>query len=179
MVYPLLTRRDDSFQTLWERERPRIWRLTARLSGSRDTADDLTQEIGVRAHVAYPQFRREAQASTWLYRIAVNVVLRWREQQSRSTCEGEESLSRLASSLPTAENSVLQGAQMQELYRALDTLPDELRTPLLLHAWEGLKYREIAAILEVPVGTVMSRLHTARQRLRTALKDWDDGTLSL
>jgi RNA polymerase sigma-70 factor (ECF subfamily) len=183
------TRRGENvFGTLWEKERPRVWRLTARLSGSVDAADDLTQEVGIRALAAYPRFRRQAAVSTWLYRIAVNAVLRWREQQQAAVVTDADVVGRLVSTLPTPEGIALQTETVTRLYAALDTLPDDLRTALLLHVWEGMKYlhvwegmkyREIAEVLEIPTGTVMSRLHTARQRVRAALKDEDDETFRL
>ncbi|MDX1934649.1 MAG: RNA polymerase sigma factor [Capsulimonadales bacterium] len=180
MVLPFLARPDMTFERIWAQERPRIRRLTARLSGNLDLADDLTQEVGIRALAAYPNFRRQSSESTWLYRIAVNVVLRWREQQGADNIHGvsgEKTLAVLPSALPTPEHATMRSEQMQAMYRALDELPEDLRTPLLLHVWEGMKYREIAVILGIPSGTVMSRLHSARQRLRLALKDWEDESI--
>jgi len=164
-----------AFERLWERERPRVWRLTARLSGDVDAADDLTQEVGLRALEAYGQFRGGSTESTWLYRIAVNVVLRWRER--RGALPGSVRLEGVAPLAAPAEDSperlTLRADANERMHRAVEALPDDLRTRLLLHAWEGLKYREIAAVLEVPDGTVMSRLYAARQRLRRELGDDD------
>jgi RNA polymerase sigma-70 factor (ECF subfamily) len=168
-------RRRAAFEELWARERPRVWRLTARLSGDVDAADDLTQEVGLRALEAYGGFRGAAAESTWLYRIAVNIVLRWRERRG-----GMPDTVRLDGVAPPAtpaeespERLALRADADERMRRAVEALPDELRTPLLLHAWEGMKYREIAAVLEVPVGTVMSRLYAARQRLRRELGEDD------
>jgi RNA polymerase sigma-70 factor (ECF subfamily) len=140
-----------------------------------DAADDLTQEVGLRALEAYGRFRGAAAESTWLYRIAVNVVLRWRERR-RGMC-ATVGLDGVAPPVAPAEESperiTLRADANERTCRAVEALPDELRTPLLLHAREGLKYREIAAVLEVPVGTVMSRLYGARQRLRRELGDED------
>src|SRR5437870_3936541 len=71
----------ERFEQLWQEHRPRIWRLVARLAGSMDLAEDLTQEVSLRAFQAYGEFRGEASAFTWLYRIAVNVVNRHRERR--------------------------------------------------------------------------------------------------
>src|SRR5438876_9707971 len=75
----------EQFEGLWQQHRPRIWRLVARLAGSADLADDLTQEVSLRAFQAFGDFRGEAGAFTWLYRIAVNVVNRHRERRQRET----------------------------------------------------------------------------------------------
>ena len=140
-----------------------------------DAADDLTQEVGLRALEAYGRFRGAAAESTWLYRIAVNVVLRWRER--RSGMADTVALHAIAAPAAPAEESperlALRADADARIRCAVEALPDDLRTPLLLHAWEGLKYREIAAVLEVPPGTVMSRLYAARQRLRRQLGEDD------
>jgi RNA polymerase sigma-70 factor, ECF subfamily len=160
-----------AFERLWERERPRIWRLTARLSGSADAADDLTQEVGIRALQAYQNFRGNAAGATWLYRIAVNVVLRWREQdKQRPNIEWDTVAQTLPAADASPEQRTLRLDAAEHTRRAIDALPEELRTPLLLHVWEGMKYREIAELLDVPQGTVMSRLNTARKRLRERLE---------
>jgi RNA polymerase sigma-70 factor, ECF subfamily len=164
--------RRAAFERLWTRERPRVWRLTARICGCADAADDLTQEVGLRALSAYGGFRGASSEATWLYRIAVNTAIRWRQQQARHT-QGRNSLDAVPeiAGPPEAspERQAIRADDHARMHGALDTLPEDLRTLLLLHAWEGMKYREIAALLEIPVGTVMSRLNAARTRLRRYL----------
>lgn len=166
-------RRQTEFERLWERERPRVWRLLVHITGNRDAADDLAQEVGVRALEGYAGFRGASSLSTWLSRIAVNTALRWREQQQRHAgrvCF--ETVSPLLSAEGvTPEESLLRADRSERTQLALEELPDELRTALILHAWEGMKYREIAEALDVPLGTVMSRLHAARKRLRETLAE--------
>ena len=180
MVKPMTTaflfsnadsRRRAAFERLWEAERAHIWRLAARLSGNPDAADDLTQEIGVRALEAFGSFRGASSPSTWLFRIAVNVVLRWRERQARRDTNDDAETEGISSPEASPEEQLLNRAETERLHRFLERLPDDLRTPLLLHVWEGMKYHEIAAALDIPAGTVMSRLHKARQRLR---KEWEN-----
>jgi RNA polymerase sigma-70 factor, ECF subfamily len=69
------------------------------------------------------------------------------------------------------ERHAVHADTLQRTQTAIERLPDELRTPLVLVAWEELSYKEVAALMEIPLGTVMSRLHTARQRLRKELGD--------
>lgn len=159
--------RQAAFSRLWDKERARVWRLAASLSGSADEADDLTQEVGVRALASFGQFRGLASPSTWLYRIAVNVVLRHRER--RRECLSLEGLELEGSVGP--ERQVIRDETWDRTRAAVEALSDELRTTLVLHAWEGMSYKEIATVLGIPTGTVMSRLHAARQRLRKELPD--------
>ena len=149
----------EAFTRLWSRERERVWRVCVHLSGSRDRADDLTQEVALRAHAALGSFQSRSSPSTWLYRIAVNVALREREKY-RPTSGLEEIVER-----GCADDDTL------NVRLALNRLPDDQRTALLLSVYEGLTCKEIAAVLEIPLGTVLSRIHRARQRLREELSD--------
>ncbi|WP_395142327.1 RNA polymerase sigma factor [Armatimonas sp.] len=152
---------DTAFEKLWEAQRPRVQRLALRLCGNPEQAEDLTQEIGIQALSAYPSFRRECAPTTFLYRIAVRTIHRHRE---KNTTVGLEQAENIPGTAHSPEQAVA-------LSLALHTLPDELRTTLLLRLYEGLTCREVAAVLEIPLGTVLSRLHTARERLRKELTD--------
>lgn len=160
------------WERLWAAHGPRIWRLTARLAGDPDLADDLTQEVGLRAFASMDQFRGGAGEFTWLYRIAVNVVLRHRERGGVETVQLDEPVHDWPAVGDGPEVAVVSAELAPVVRAALDSLPDALRTVLILQVYEGLKYREIAAVLEIPVGTVMSRLHAARQRLRKELEEY-------
>lgn len=161
-------RKRIAFERLWEAERERVWRLCARLSNSTDAADDLAQEVSIRAWQAWGGFKGLASPRTWLHRIAVNVCLRWRERQKPTTML-DEALAGSAEGSP--ERIALQTDEKSRIHAALDRLPEDLRTSLVLHAWEGMAYREIASLLEIPVGTVTSRIWAARQRLKKELAD--------
>ncbi|MBB6049308.1 RNA polymerase sigma factor [Armatimonas rosea] len=156
---------DAAFERLWEAQRPRIQRLATRLCGNPELAEDLTQEIGLQALAAYPTFRRQCAPTTFLYRIAVRTIHRYRDRHPAVSLEPEH-----AERLPDP-TTLAPPDQSLTLAQALTTLPDELRTTLLLRLYEGLSCREIAAVLEIPLGTVLSRLHTARERLRKELTD--------
>ena len=163
------TKTDTAFEKLWEAQRPRIQRLATRLCGNSEHAEDLTQEIGLQALAAFPHFRRECSPTTFLYRIAIRTIHRYRDKHPAVTIGMEH-----AENLPSPS---LSPEQNLTLAQALSTLPDELRTTLLLRIYEGLTCREVAAVLEIPLGTVLSRLHTARERLRKELTDDHDSTL--
>lgn len=154
---------DTAFEKIWEAQRPRIQRLALRLCGNLEQAEDLTQEIGIQALSAYPSFRRECTLTTFLYRIALRTIHRYRDKHHGINI-GIEHAENLPSTIHLPEQALV-------LSLALNTLPDELRTTLLLRLYEGLTCREVAAVLEIPLGTVLSRLHTARERLRKELTD--------
>jgi RNA polymerase sigma-70 factor, ECF subfamily len=169
----LTTAQRENFDRLWQEHRPRIWRLVARLASSTDLADDLTQEVSVRAFQAFGDFRGEAGAFTWLYRIAINVVNRHRERRQRETVplDSPEMNQLPADKAASPESIALESDRRAAVWSALERLPDELRTTLILQIFEGLKYREVAGVLNIPIGTVKSRLHHAIQRLREEFKD--------
>ncbi len=164
--------KQSRFDAVWREHRPRIWRLVARLSGSVDSADDLTQEVSVRAYQAYDGFAGRSGAFTWLYRIAVNVVNRDRERRRQIVDLDAPEVMQLCAAADGPEQAALKAELSPMVWAALDRLPEELRTTLILQVYEQLKYREIAAILNVPIGTVKSRLHSAMLRLREELKDY-------
>lgn len=162
------------FESVWQLHRARVWRLVARLTGSFDLADDLTQEVCLRAWQGFAQFRGEAEAFTWFYRVAVNVVLRYQERKRTETVplDAPEAVSLCAEQAASPEAATLRSEQRDVVWAALMRLPDDLRIPLILQTYEGLKYREIAGILDLPLGTVKSRLHYAMLRVREELKDY-------
>ena len=159
-----------AFEQFWQPHRLRVWRLVARLAGSVDLADDLTQEVSLRACQGFGTFRGGSSAYTWLYRIAVHVVLRHRERLVLDTVSWDSAAQVPDPSL-TPQAAVLQAEIRPIVWAALDRLPDEQRTTIILSVYEELKYREIADVLEIPLGTVKSRLHTGIARLREELKD--------
>jgi RNA polymerase sigma-70 factor (ECF subfamily) len=168
----LTTPQRERFEQLWQENRPRVWRLVARLAGSTDLADDLTQEVSLRAFQAFSSFRGEAGAFTWLYRIAVNVVNRHRERRRELLPMDAPEVAQLpADAACGPETMALQADRRAAVWSAIGSLPAELRTTLVLQVYEGLKYREVAAILDVPIGTVKSRLNHAMRRLREEFKD--------
>jgi len=175
--------RRAEFDAAWDAIRPRVWALVARVSGSAEAADDLTQEVAVRAVESLDGFRGGAELSTWLYRIAVNTALRNREQRharrgDTMTLDGPAADRLPGPATHSPEASLLRAERMPRVRAALDALPDDLHTVLVLRVFEDLSYREIAAVLDVPVGTVMSRLHAARARMRATLpEEVDDASL--
>jgi RNA polymerase sigma-70 factor (ECF subfamily) len=165
-----------AFEPLVEKYRERVWRLAYQILRDREEAWDCAQEAFVRAYQSIGSFRRQSAFYTWLFRITVNVTTdRHRARQARGRAFGTEQVpeEEWARSAADPAAGPAEAAAEQErrarIERALAALPPKARTIIMLSDLEGLTYREIADVLNCPIGTVMSRLHNARKRLRAVL----------
>jgi len=147
----------------------RAYAIALGLCGNHDDAMDAVQKAFIRIHRALPRFRLGEPFFPWFYRIVRNASLNQKRDETRH--RGEMPLEWVKRS--DGRPSPLQEAEAEELKRRLwsgiEELSDELREVFLLYHFQGMKYREIALTLAIPIGTVMSRLHAARTRLRSAL----------
>ncbi|HET7875862.1 MAG TPA: sigma-70 family RNA polymerase sigma factor [Methylomirabilota bacterium] len=165
-----------AFEPLVEKYRQRVWRLAYQVLRDREEAWDCAQEAFVRAFHSIGSFRGQSAFYTWLFRITVNLATdrhRARGAQARafgSERVGEDEWARTTRDPgPGPEDTAARAEQRERIRRALDALPPKARTIIMLSDVEGLSYREIAEVLNCPIGTVMSRLHNARKRLRALL----------
>jgi RNA polymerase sigma-70 factor (ECF subfamily) len=168
-----------AFEPLVEKYRQRVWRLAYNTLRDREEAWDVAQEAFIRAYQALPSFRGQAAFYTWLYRIVMNVAAdRARSRGAQGRAFGTERVPEedwdrvLPDQNPGDEAPDAAAARREQrarIMQALATLSDDHRKIIMLSDLEGLSYREIADTLEIPMGTVMSRLHNARKRLRDAL----------
>ena len=165
-----------AFEPLVEKYRQRVWRLAFQVLRDREEAWDCAQDAFVRAFQSLGSFRGQSAFYTWLFRIAMNVAtdrLRSRGAQARAFGTQPipaEEWERTAPDPEARPDQAAIGVERRErISHALDTLPPNARAIIMLSDVEGLSYREIATVLNCPIGTVMSRLHNARKRLRTAL----------
>jgi RNA polymerase sigma-70 factor (ECF subfamily) len=172
-----------AFSRLVTRYQDRILNTCWRVCGHLDDAQDLTQEAFVKAMESIGSFRQQANFYTWLYRIAVNLSISHRRKRRRAVtlslhhhdgAPGGDHQATLICEVesPEADPQMrLSNREMQERAVAeLDRLDDEHRTVIVLRDIESMNYDQIAAILEVPIGTVKSRLHRARLALRDKLR---------
>ena len=167
-----------AFEPLVEKYRQRVWRIAYQIVRDREEAWDVSQEAFIRAYQSLAAFRGQSAFYTWLFRIVVNLATdRIRQRAARGRAFGTErvSESEWEGALPddvTAgpEEEAARRERRQRIARALDALPSNFRAIIMLSDVEGLSYREIAEVLNVPIGTVMSRLHNARKRFRVLLK---------
>jgi RNA polymerase sigma-70 factor, ECF subfamily len=129
----------------------------------------VTQEVFVTALRALKAFRGEAQLSTWFHRVAVNASLDLIRKRQRRDHSSVEDLAEHASEDPGPESEAIASVRAREVHRALGLLQPDQRALIALHDLEGLDYAECAEALEIPLGTVKSRLHRARLALAKAL----------
>lgn len=168
----------EAFHDLVRRYEARIFNFMRVSTGGDAEAEDLAQEVFIRAFRALGRFRGDSSFKTWLYTIATNVVRthltrRSRWQAVRTVWAGSERGDDMnAEPEPEARDEDVERALVRRdaIDRALATLSPDLRLVITLRDVEGLDYREIAAALGVPIGTVESRLFRARQRLRPLLE---------
>ncbi len=140
-------------------------------------AEDLVQETSAKAYAAFGQFTPGTNLRAWLNRILtttfINVYRKRRREPQQALggdlAEWQMSADRLAPPVPSAEAEALDRTTDSDLLRALRELPGEFRTAVYLADIEGYPYREIAEIMGTPVGTVMSRLHRGRRKIREQL----------
>lgn len=156
----------DAQRELYVRTSERIYRLLLRMTHNSDDAFDLAQETYVRAFTRMDQFDGRSSVTTWLYRIAVNEGL----QFMRRAGTGRVILERVAQRSPD-NNGDGHSAESIDIDEALTAISAEERAILVLRYQEGLDYAEIAEITGCPAGTIASRLHRARERVRNLLKD--------
>lgn len=174
-----------AFEQLVERYAPRIYDFCLRLLGSAEEAEDAVQDTFTAAFQRLDTYRGDAAFRTWLYRIAGNRVtdaLRRSARRRHAVAYADAELANMDSAaVPVAWADTVAGEladpaltverrlQAEHLWRSVARMPVKYRLPLLLHYREGLSYREVAQILDVPVRTVETRLYRARQTLRNLM----------
>lgn len=148
----------------------RAYAIALGLCGNHDDAMDAVQKAFIRTHRALPRFRVGEPFFPWLYRIVRNAALNQRRDESRHRGEVPLEWVRRADDRPSPLQIAEAAEVRRRLWEGIQALSDELREVFVLYHFQGLKYREIAQTLEIPLGTVMSRLHAARLRLRAVLE---------
>jgi RNA polymerase sigma-70 factor (ECF subfamily) len=154
------------------------YRTALRLTGQPASAEDLVQEAFLRAFRAFNQFERGTNFKAWLFRILTNVFLndyrrKAREPQTTDFAEVEPAdPATPGGEFKVEEVEAIRAHLGDEAVKAIDRLPPDFRLPFLLSTFEGFSYKEIASMLEIPMGTVMSRLFRARRLLKLDLKEY-------
>ncbi len=160
-----------AFERVYRHHVTRVFSLCARMTGDRMRAEELTQDVFVRAWEKLNLFRGESSFSTWLHRLTVNVVLNARKTDSRQRSRIEESDDDEGGidALPGTVGSPLAPGDLLDLEEAITRLPPGARRVFVLHDVEGYKHEEIAEMLGVTSGATKAQLHRARLLLREAL----------
>ena len=160
-----------AFEEMVIRYQHRVFGVALRMLGRRAEAEEVAQEAFLRAHRSVGGFRGDAKLSTWLYAITSRLCLnRLASADRRRVRHDEEALARAADEGASATDQLERREREAAVHRAIAELSAERRLVLVLCDLEGLSYEEIAHALEMPVGTVRSRLHRARMDLREKLE---------
>jgi RNA polymerase sigma-70 factor (ECF subfamily) len=173
---------DPALRERFEREvlplLPNLYSAALRMTRNPADAEDLVQETYLRAYRGFSGFEEGTNLRAWMYRILTNTFINsYRKKQREPVTVQEDDLDewylfdKLGESgvEPSAEAEVIRGMPDEDVQRALEALPEGFRLAVLLADVEGFSYKEIAEILGIPIGTVMSRLHRGRRALEKAL----------
>ncbi len=172
----------SAFETLYRAYNERIYNFAKRMTGSAEDAGDVTLETFVRAWNALPRLRADETFGVWLHRIAVNRCHDIMKKQARQAAFSLDAAQAGADGIPmrteiehpgpTPEQEVVTGEVQDAVRRAVDSLAPIHRLVVTMHHMEGMDVEEISAVLDVPKGTVMSRLSRAREALRRKLSPY-------
>lgn len=158
-----------AFERLYRAHVNRVFSICTRMCGSRTRGEELTQDVFVRAWEKLPQFRGEAQFSTWIHRVAVNIALTDRKNEAKSRKRMVEDESETGET-PLQRASVSPGyGDRMDITAAMEKLPRGARQIFVLHDVEGYKHEEIAEMCGITAGGSKAQLHRARLLLREAL----------
>lgn len=155
----------NAFRTLFEQNFKRVFALCLRLSADKPAAEELTQDVFVKAWEKLPFFRSESKFSTWLHSIAVNEFLMRKRAEKRF-------YERFLSTDSYSDYEIghtASTAEKLDLEDAMKKLPEQARIVFVLHDVEGYKHHEISELISIEVGTSKAHLHRARKMLRTSL----------
>ena len=168
-----------AFELLVVKYQRKLGRLLSRLVRDPGEVEDVTQEAFIKAYRALPNFRGDSAFYTWLYRIAINTATNYlvalgRRAPTTTEFDNEEAESfEDADALrdtATPEAELLTREIATTVNRAMEALPDDLRTAITLREIEGLSYEEIASVMNCPIGTVRSRIFRARESIAVELR---------
>lgn len=167
-----------SFDVLVLKYQHKVISLVLRYVHDHDTAQDVAQEAFIKAYKGLKNFRGESAFYTWLYRIAINSAKNYLVSQNRrlpdndidaheaEQFEGDSALKEYA----TPERELLTAEIQAAVSKAIDDLPEDLRTAIMLRELEGMSYEEIAETMDCPIGTVRSRIFRARESIDKVLR---------
>ncbi|MEO8064385.1 MAG: RNA polymerase sigma factor RpoE [Pseudomonadota bacterium] len=176
----------SAFDLLVRKYQHKVVKLVLRYVRNPAEAEDIAQEAFIKAYRALPQFRGDSAFYTWMYRIAINTAKNSLASRDRSPIrydldltdpEESHSVQARLQDPDTPEGMALTEEIRLIVNSAIDALPEELKTAIVLRELDGLSYEEIAAAMECPVGTVRSRIFRAREAIDKRLREVFEGGL--
>jgi RNA polymerase sigma-70 factor (ECF subfamily) len=176
-----------AFDALVRRYQHKVVKLVMRYVRNPTEAEDIAQDAFIKAYRALPRFRGDSAFYTWLYRIAINTAKNSLASRARNPVQLDAGGGGDDDDRPGLEERMIDAATPEALAlteeiratvtAAIDQLPDDLRTAIMLRELEGLSYEEIAKTMDCPVGTVRSRIFRAREAVDARLREIFDGGL--
>jgi RNA polymerase sigma-70 factor (ECF subfamily) len=169
---------NKAFDLLVRKYQHKVVSLVSRYVNDHAEALDISQEAFIKAWRALPNFRGDSQFYTWIYRIAVNTAKNYLVSRGRRPTayasdvddQEDQTLQGRMKDVDTPEALALTDEIRDTVLAAIDALPEDLRTAIVLREIEGMSYDEIAEVMECPIGTVRSRLFRAREAIDTQIK---------
>jgi len=165
---------------LVQRHQDAVFAMALRLLGGRGDAEDAAQEVFLRVYRGLDAFKGEARFSTWLYRITYNLCADWLRRNKRAERRATviEEAGTVADRRANLEEGILQSETRDNVRRALDGLDERYSSVVVLFYYQKMSYEQIAAVLELPMKTVETRLYRARKLLRERLESEREGGVS-
>jgi len=167
---------DASFAILLEKHRGPLVHFLFRMVQNQAVAEELGQEAFLRVYRSRATYEPTAKFTTWLFRIANHLALNWirdgkneRGQESLDEPAGDGQVRQVSDRQPTTEQQMIRRAKLEEVRKAIQTLPDKQRSAVLMHKYEEMEYSQIAAVLECSESAVKSLLFRAYETLRMRL----------
>ena len=179
----------QAFEELILKHEKIVYNVALRMMNHSEDAKDISQEVFLKAYRNIKNFDERSMFSTWLYRITTNTCIdEMRKRKGKQNYSLEEELEnedgsmqrQIADEGDTPEESLMRGEEKGEILQALDTLSEEHRVAIILRDVKGLSYEEISEIIELPMGTVKSRISRARNQLKNEIlkiRERNDGKL--
>jgi RNA polymerase sigma-70 factor (ECF subfamily) len=172
-----------AFSEIVELYKHRVFQVCYRMVANRQEAEDISQEAFMRAYIHLDRFQTDRKFSTWIYRIATNLCIdRIRKKKPDyyldaeiARTEGLTMYSQVAATTPLPEEEVEKNEFQNQVYKEIGNLPEKYRSVIVLKYMEELSLQEISEILEIPLGTVKTRIHRGREALRKQLKTGQKG----
>jgi RNA polymerase sigma-70 factor (ECF subfamily) len=174
-------KRGDSqaFESLVRKYQKSVYYLCHRMTGAHQSADDLSQDTFIKAYISLHTFNEDLNFFSWIRRIAVNSAINFLKKRKREKPLGEREMS-ISDSFDASPQELPQDTfhkkQMENRFKeALSNLPDDQRIIFVLKVYENQSYEQIANMLKIPHGTVMSRLSRARRKLKNEMSEYLQG----
>lgn len=170
-----------SYRLLVERYQSLVYTIALRMVRDHTEAEDIAQDVFLKAYRTLDQFREEASFKTWICKITTNRCIDWRRkhasrQEHTTQVEEAERLADLHEERP--EQVLMRRETQREVHRVIEEMPEKYRTILLMYHFQGMSYKDIAEVEQISARTVETRLYRAKSLLRAAMRggDADDGS---